>query len=58
MDSTHAVLKVQRPHREFDHKVAAMAYWKGDGAMRLFDADPDRHALLLECLPGTPRSET
>src|SRR4051794_35454457 len=42
------VLKVQYPHREVEHEAEALRRWAGAGAVRLLDADPDRHALLLE----------
>ncbi|HVM16782.1 MAG TPA: aminoglycoside phosphotransferase family protein [Gaiellaceae bacterium] len=52
------VLKVQFPDRESEHEAAALALWDGDGAVRLLDHDPERHALLLERLrPGTPLSD-
>ena len=34
-DGTDAVLKVQFPHRGSEHEAAALAHWKGDGAIRL-----------------------
>ena len=47
------VLKVQWPHEESTHEVAALRLWDGDGAIRLLAHDSDRHALLLErCSPG------
>jgi streptomycin 6-kinase len=53
----HVVLKLQFPERESEHEAAALAAWNGEGAVRLRDHDPDRHALLLErCRPGTPLS--
>jgi streptomycin 6-kinase len=53
-DGTAAVLKVQFPHDESEHEAKALRVWDGDGAVRLLDHDPDRHALLLErCAPGT-----
>ena len=49
------VLKVQKPHRESEHEAAALELWGGEGAIRLLDHDPEKHALLLErCVPGTP----
>ncbi len=52
-DGTPVVLKVQWPHREAEHEAAALRHWDGDGAVRLLDHDPGRHALLLEpCVPG------
>ena len=54
-DDTDAVLKLQFPDRESTHEAAALRAWAGSGAVRLLDADPDRHALLLErCEPGSP----
>jgi streptomycin 6-kinase len=51
------VLKVQHPHRESEHEATALERWDGDGAIRLLDAEPEEHALLLErCVPGTPLS--
>jgi streptomycin 6-kinase len=48
------VLKLQCPDRESEHEAAALAFWDGDGAVRLLDHDPSRHALLLErCMPGS-----
>ena len=49
------MLKIQTPHRESEHEVAALELWDGNGAVRLFAHDPEQHALLLErCVPGTP----
>ncbi len=48
------VLKIQWPHEECVHEADALRVWGGDGAVRLFDHDSQRHALLLEaCVPGT-----
>jgi streptomycin 6-kinase len=56
-EGEHAVLKVQEPHRESEHEAAALELWDGDGAIRLLDAEPEEHALLLErCVPGTTLS--
>jgi len=56
-EGEQAVLKVQQPHRESEHEAAALELWDGDGAIRLLDAEPEEHALLLErCVPGTPLS--
>jgi streptomycin 6-kinase len=53
-DGTDAVLKIGFPHWENEHEAAALAHWDGDGAVRLFAHDRERHALLLErCRPGT-----
>ena len=49
------MLKIQTPHRESEHEVAALELWDGNGAVRLLAHDPEQHALLLErCVPGTP----
>jgi len=52
-DGSPAVLKIQHPHPESDHEADALRLWNGDGAVRLFDYEPEQHALLLEqCEPG------
>ena len=52
------VLKVQFPDREAEHEADALRVWDGDGAARLLDHDPERHALLLErARPGTPLAQ-
>src|ERR1044072_5364741 len=57
-DGRDVVLKVQVPHHESDHEADALRVWDGDGAVRLLDDAPDRHALLLErCFPGTMLAE-
>lgn len=46
-------MKIQYPHPESDHEADALRLWNGDGAVRLFDYEPEQHALLLErCEPG------
>ncbi|HYZ76218.1 MAG TPA: aminoglycoside phosphotransferase family protein [Gaiellaceae bacterium] len=53
-----AVLKIQFPDRESEHEAEALRVWEGEGAVRLLDHDPERHALLLErARPGTPLYE-
>jgi streptomycin 6-kinase len=53
-DGSLGVLKIQFPHRESEQEAAALRCWSGDGAVRLFDTDAQRHAMLLErCEPGT-----
>jgi streptomycin 6-kinase len=48
------VLKIQFPDREAEHEAEALRLWDGDGAVRLLEHDPERHALLLErARPGT-----
>jgi streptomycin 6-kinase len=57
-DGRDVVLKVQVPHHESDYEAEALRVWDGDGAVRLLDDDPERHALLLErCVPGTMLAE-
>jgi len=53
-DGTRAVLKLSWPHREEEQEADALERWGGDGAVRLYARDDERHALLLErCEPGT-----
>jgi len=53
-DGTPAVLKLNWPHREAEQEADALERWEGDGAVRLYARDEERHALLLErCEPGT-----
>lgn len=54
-DGVEAVLKLSFPHREARHEAAALAWWDGDGSVRLLAVDPDDpFVLLLErCTPGT-----
>ena len=57
-DGTDVVLKLQFPDRESEHEASALRAWDGNGAVRLLERDPKRHALLLErCLPGTSLAE-
>lgn len=55
-----AVLKiVAESDDESTHEADALAFWDGDGAVRLLRRDDARHALLLErCEPGTFLSES
>ena len=54
-DDTPAVLKVPLVDDENRAEAAALHEYDGDGAVRLYDADPESGALLLERLrPGTP----
>ncbi len=48
IDGRAAVLKVGWPHWEAEYEHLALRAWDGDGAIRLFRADPRRFALLLE----------
>ncbi|SFK63939.1 streptomycin 6-kinase [Streptomyces pini] len=53
-DGSEAVLKVSWPHREAAGEGAALRLWGGRGAVRLYEHDAGRYALLLErCAPGT-----
>jgi streptomycin 6-kinase len=57
-DGSPAVLKVNFPSQETAHEAAALAHWRGVGAVRLLEWDCDRHALLLErCDPGGQLSD-
>lgn len=56
-DESRAVLKIQFPPPECEHEAEALRRWNGLGVVRLFDHDPEHHALLLErCEPGAPLS--
>jgi streptomycin 6-kinase len=56
-DGSVAVLKVMFPHREGMPEAAALAFYGGDGVVRLLEHDPADHCVLLErCRPGTPLS--
>jgi len=53
-DGTPAVLRVGWPHREAREEAAGLRFWDGDGAVRLYEADSERYAALVErCEPGT-----
>ncbi len=53
-DGTHAILKLGMPHMEGMDEIAALRFWAGDPSVRLFEADVDCNAMLLErCEPGT-----
>jgi len=57
-DGSPAVLKVSFPGRETAHEAAALAHWRGIGAVQLLERDDDRCALLLErCDPGSQLSD-
>jgi streptomycin 6-kinase len=52
-DGRPVIVKISWPHPEMYGEPAALRLWSGDGAARLIDHDPVRHALLLErCSPG------
>lgn len=53
-DAGRAVLKVTWPHREAEGEAPALLLWDGRGAVRVYEHDTERQALLLErCDPGT-----
>ncbi len=52
-DDLDAVLKLQLPHPESDPEATGLRTWDGNGAVRLYEHDAARHALLIErCDPG------
>lgn len=53
-DGTPAVLKAGPPDSTLWNEIAALRHYGGDGICRLYEADPDGCALLLERhMPGT-----
>src|SRR5690625_1922274 len=49
-----AVAKFAFPHMEGKHEIAGLRFWNGDGVVRVYAADGEHWALLLEyCSPGT-----
>ncbi len=54
-DGSAAVLKISVIDEETRHEADALAFWNGQGAVRLLDRDPSQGAMLLERLePGEP----
>lgn len=52
-DGTPAVLKVGMPHMEGRDEIEGLRFWNGSVAVKLYEADDRRWAMLLErCLPG------
>lgn len=52
-DGTPAILKLSFPDEETRHEADALRLWAGRGAVRLYEYDRARHAMLLErCVPG------
>lgn len=52
-DGTSAVLKLGMPHMEADHEIDALRFFDGDPTVRIFAADMELNAMLLErCEPG------
>jgi len=53
-DGTPAVLKLGMPHMEGRDEIEGLRFWNGGATVRLFEADDQHWAMLLErCLPGT-----
>lgn len=53
-NGTSAVLKLGMPHMEGKHEIHGLRFWDGDPTVRLFEADEDLCAMLIErCEPGT-----
>jgi streptomycin 6-kinase len=52
-DGTPAVLKIGVPNRELTSEINTLRVYAGQGACRLYEADPEKGMLLLErLLPG------
>jgi streptomycin 6-kinase len=57
-DGTVSILKVGVPNEELHSGIEALGHWRGHGAVRVLEADPDRGAVLLERItPGEMLSE-
>ena len=53
-NGSSAILKLGMPHMEGEHEVHGLRFWDGDPTVRLFEAEDDLGAMLLErCHPGT-----
>jgi len=53
-DGSAAVLKLGMPHMEAAHEIDGLRFWGGNPTVRLYDADDELNAMLLErCEPGT-----
>lgn len=53
-NGTPAVLKLGMPHMEGQDEIAGLRFWNADPTVRLFDADDELGAMLIErCEPGT-----
>jgi streptomycin 6-kinase len=53
-DGSAAVLKLGMPHFEARDELAGLCFWDGDPTVRVFEADEELNAMLLErCEPGT-----
>ncbi len=56
-DGTPAVIKMGVPHPELTSEIAALQFYDGRGAVRLYEAEPEQGAFLMERLqPGKPLS--
>lgn len=56
-DGSPAILKIGLPHMEARDEIAGLRFWEGDPTVRIFEADPEHSAALLErCVPGTQLS--
>jgi streptomycin 6-kinase len=52
-DGTPAVLKLGMPHMEGQHEIEGLRFWDGNPTVRLYEADEELNAMLLErCNPG------
>ena len=53
-NGTRAVLKLGMPHMEAAHEIDGLRFWDGEPTVRLYEADSDLQAMLLErCEPGS-----
>ena len=58
VDGSEVLLKVQLPHIESAPEALGLRAWDGDGVVRVYADDPERHALLIEwCRPGRALGE-
>ena len=53
-DGTPAILKLGMPHMEAEHEIQGLRFWDGNPTVRLYEAEDDLGAMLLErCSPGS-----
>lgn len=53
-DGMECILKIGVPNRELTSEIAALRLYEGEGACRLYEADPEAGMMVLERLhPGT-----
>ncbi|PZT70298.1 kinase [Streptomyces sp. SW4] len=57
-DGSPAVLKVSFPHPGNAHEPDAFAVWAGRGAVRLYERDDERYAMLLERARATTLAQS